>query len=143
LSDITTSCLDVLKPHYLNGLLPLLQVHLVDVKLHPVITQARLLIFKTLLQLGKFFPDPILVRFEETNFLAVLVVHFSLLLDLLGFPIESILFNAKPINLFLQLVVLQGDLLAQLSELLLSLVEESFFGLDFSGQIFDCGKFIF
>jgi len=71
------------------------------------------------------------------------VVHLALLLDLLGFPIESILFNIEPINLFLQLVVLKDYLLAQLIELLLGLVKESFFGLDFSSQTFDASKFLF
>lgn len=71
------------------------------------------------------------------------MVYLALLFDLLGFPIESILFNTKFINLFLQLVVLKGDLLAQLDELLLGLVEDSLFGLDFSSKIFDGSKFLF
>jgi hypothetical protein len=111
LASISAGNLNVFHAHDLDGLLPLLQVILVDVQFHSVFLHRNLFVVQAFLQLDELLADALLVHLKETNLLRVLIVQLALQLDLVGFPVKGLLFYIEPVDLVLQLFVLEGHLL--------------------------------
>lgn len=108
LHSLLLVALDVVVSQRLESLLLRADLVLEDLVLDRLFAQLLLFNLEILLQLLELLVEPFLVYLEVADLLALDLVPLTLLLHLLGLPVEGLLLDAVLVELFLQCVVL-GD----------------------------------